>query len=548
MRQTIELGTPFDLQAIHGAHVHGQIKLVFTDEARERVQANRDALVAALHRANASLPEDREMHRMYGINVGFGDNRVGPLLTTIEHQSALQENLILSHACGVGDPMPESVVRLAILIRANSLAFGHSGVRPEVIDALIALYEEESLPPIPCFGSVGASGDLAPLSHLALALFHGSPTRAPLTYDPRSEGFDSDQTFHLGPKEGLALNNGTSFMLADLILAHQLATDLCEFNLDAAAIEYEALCGVTDCMEDDLIALRPHDAITWCASKLHACLTGSEWVVSQSSPIHSMVLATRGNDTVQDDYCLRCTPVGVGTALKALSFVLEVIEVELASVTDNPIVLTDADGGVRIVSGNHFHGQPLASAADMLKVAITDLAALSERRLAKLVDHKRNYGLPNHLIEDNLGGLKSGWMIAQYTCASIIADLKSRSHPQSVDKVPTGNGSEDYVSMGGRACRRAHEMAIDAMRIQAVEVAAAVQAWWLRYRQFSLAGEPPIGSAFVADIREQYELLLAEAGLHLPIREDEPMGNALEAFANRLSNLDSFEFVDEEIS
>lgn len=405
--------------------------------------------------------------RVYGFNTGFGDNRNRPTIAP-EFQGQIQDNLILSHAAGYGKSLEDEVVRAALGIRAHSLALGSSAVRGALVSAVCELANGQTLPHVPQFGSVGASGDLAPLSHLFL----------PFLVEERFRPFRASDSSFFGPKEGLALNNGTTFMTAHLALAVDRMENLLWHADLALALSTEAMCGVVDAHDIGLQALRPHQAVSQCAARLMSFLTGSHLTVSRGET-SNFARETRTKDgqfdSVQDDYCLRCGPVVHGTAHQSVQNARQVVETELNSVNDNPVIVGDD-----ILSGAHFHGMPLSFAADQLRTAMAIVGGISERRVAKLMNDKRNYGLPRHLVKNDPDGVKSGWMIAQYLCASLVNELKTRSMPYCVGNVTTGNEAEDYVSMGGNACRAAYECVSHLRGIVAVELAAATRALMIR--------------------------------------------------------------------
>lgn len=463
----------------------GGAKLTVSKETLDRLDAIRASLVSKM--------ADNE-RRVYGFNTGFGDNRNRPTVP-IALTGVIQDNLILSHASGYGPNLEGEVVRAAMALRAHSLALGYSGIRGRLVDALCGLANSGFLPVVPRFGSVGASGDLAPLSHMSLPLMNkgqviingqigevGVDLQAPwevLRYRPSDEFPDiegPESTF--GPKEGLALNNGTAFMAAHLGLAvHKFANLLWHADL-ALALNTEAMCGVLDAHVSSVQRLRPHRGVNESAERVTRFLRDSKLTVNEGHSTEFVKKQREANgifDDTQDDYCLRSGPVVHGTAWEAVHNVHQLVETEINSVTDNPLVI---DGNV--LSGSHFHGMPLAFAADQLRTAMAIVGGVSERRVAKLFNDKRNYGLPRHLVHDDPNGVKSGWMIAQYCSASLVNELKTRSMPYCVGNVTTGNESEDFVSMGANACRSAYECVSVLRGIISIELASAVRALLLR--------------------------------------------------------------------
>jgi len=487
--RTIALGHGLDLTDLHAASRRGEARLHLDDEQRARLARRRDALERRLAAGE---------RRLYGINTGFADNRTGDLLDC-DSQRTLQENLIRSHAAGIGPWIDAEVVRAAIAIRAEGLARGHSGVRPDVVDALVALHDSDVVPAVPEIGSVGASGDLAPLSHLALVLMgEGEAFVAGELVDVAAEadriraaGFDAFIT--LQAKEGLALNNGTAFMAAWLGLALERAEQLLEAAEIGLALTLEALRGIRYAFAEPIQELRPLRGVNRSARVTRALLEGSTLCgpADLDEPVPDEYARSRHGDVVQDDYSLRCAPCGHGTFRHALDYVSGILAAELRAVNDNPLLLFEQDAeGAEVLRGvwsaGHFHGAPLALPADHLRAAVADLASLAERRMAKMLDHRRNYGLPNYLasaMDVGRKGLKSGLMITQYAAAAAVNRLKTTAHPFGVDSITTGNDSEDWVSMGATATRETWAAAQLATEVLASEILVAAQALELRLRE-----------------------------------------------------------------
>jgi histidine ammonia-lyase len=392
---------------------------------------------------------------VYGISTGFGS-----LATTSippERREELQRNLIRSHAAGMGPLVEPEVVRAMMLLRARTLAMGYSGIRPVVVETIVALLNAGITPDVHEYGSLGASGDLAPLAHVALALIgEGESTAAMVAAGVAP--------VTLQAKEGLALINGTDGMLAMLVLA---ITDLAMLLRTAdivAAMSIEALMGTDRAFAEDLMALRPHPGQTASAANLRRLLAGSPIVASH-----------RDDDPrVQDAYSLRCTPQVHGAARDAVAHAEGVAEVELRSAIDNPTVLPDG----RVESCGHFHGAPVGYACDFLAIAAADVAAIAERRTDRLLDHGRSHGLPPFLTED--AGLNSGLMLAQYTQAAMVAENRRLAAPASVDSIPTSAMQEDHVSMGWGAARKLRRSVANLGRIIACELVCAAQGLDLR--------------------------------------------------------------------
>jgi histidine ammonia-lyase len=403
----------------------------------------------------------------YGINTGFGklsDVRIGS-----DQLEALQRNLVRSHACGIGEPLPEDEVRAMLLLRANVLAKGLSGVRPLVVETLVAMLNHRVHPVIPARGSVGASGDLAPLAHLALALIGEGEV---LYAGERMAASDALERAGIAPltlaaKEGLALLNGTQAMAGVGGLAMARALRVVELFDLAGAMSLEALRGTPAAFDARIHEARPHAGQIAAAAHLRRLLEDSE---IRESHRH-------GDPRVQDAYCLRCMPQVHGAARGALAHVREVIEVETGSATDNPLIFADADGG-EILSGGNFHGAPLALALDYAAIALTDLMSISERRIDRLINPDINEGLPAFLSPD--AGVSSGLMIAHVAAAALLNEAKVLSHPSSVDSVPTSGGKEDHVSMGMTGALKLRQVVSNAEYVLAMELMAAAQG--LEYR------------------------------------------------------------------
>jgi histidine ammonia-lyase len=431
-------------------------QVVLAQEAKARVQRSRQLV--------ERLVESQTV--VYGITTGFGALK-GRFISP-EHSQELQRNLIMSHAVGVGEPLPEEVVRSMLLIRANTLAQGYSGLRLETLEALIAMLNRGVHPVIPAQGSVGASGDLAPLAHLALvlmgqgeALYRGE--RLPGGEALRSAGLEP---IGLAAKEGLALINGTTAMAALGALAVHDALGLCDVADVAGALSLEALAGVLDAFDPRLHALRPHLGQQESAANVLRLTQGSE------------LLAKRG-EKVHDPYCLRCIPQVHGAVRDAVEYARGVISIELNSAIDNPLIFSD--GETTVISGGNFHGEPLALALDFLGIAVAELASISERRLDRLLNSDGL--LPPFLSLSS--GLNSGFMTTQYTAAALVSENKVLAHPASVDSIPTSGGVEDHVSMGTISARKAREIIENTQAVLALELMAAAQGVDLRWRSQS---------------------------------------------------------------
>jgi histidine ammonia-lyase len=423
---------------------------MLTDVAREKMRAARELVERAAHGSR---------EHTYGVNTGFGRfvNRSIPEELTEE----LQLRLLRSHACGVGEPYEPEIVRAATLLRANTLAKGNSGARVDTVELLLAFLERGVTPVVPARGSVGASGDLAPLAHLALPLVGEGEA---VVDGERLPGFEALTRVGLEPirlaaKEGLSLINGTQFMAAFLALGLVRARRLAHAADIACAQSVEALQGSRTSFLPQIHALRPLRGQTDSAANLLRLLDGS-----------SIIEAHRWCDKVQDAYSLRCAPQVHGASRDLLDYVDYTVSVELNAATDNPLVLVDDDA---LVSNGNFHGQPLAFALDALAMAAAELASISERRVERLVNPNLSDGLPAFLTTD--GGLNSGFMIPQYVAAALVSENKVLAHPASVDSIPTSAGQEDHVSMGNAAGLKAWQVLANCERAVAIELLAGAQ-------------------------------------------------------------------------
>lgn len=449
MSKILQLGSELTLAALEGV-ARGAWRVALPPAVELRLASNRAFVDALLARGDTA----------YGVTTGFGrfaTTRIGPA-----DVRTLQRNLLLSHAVGVGEPFPTDVVRAMLLLRAQSLARGASGVRPAVVALLAQLLEHRVHPVVPSQGSVGASGDLAPLAHMALVLIGEGEAEVGGERLPGAAALARAglEPLTLEAKEGLALINGTQSMTALLALALLDAERLAATADVAAAMSVEALLGSHAPFDPAVTRLRPHPGALIVSANMRAILADSQVVLSHADC-----------DRVQDPYSLRAVPQVHGATRGALAHVREVVETELASVTDNPLIVTD-DGHERVISAGNFHGQPLALAADYAAIAVAELANISERRVEQLVNPALS-GLPGFLTEH--GGLDSGLMVAQYTAAALVSENKVLAHPASVDSIPTSANQEDHVSMGAHACRKLGSVLRNARYVIAVELLAAAQ-------------------------------------------------------------------------
>ena len=397
---------------------------------------------------------------VYGVNTGFG--RFAEVHIPFEEAAHLQVNLVRSHSAGVGEPFPPDVVRAMMVTRANVLARGNSGVRPVVVERLLQLLESGLVPRVPSQGSVGASGDLAPLGHLALFLIgEGQGWDAEGREVAASDALAAHgiEPLELHPKEGLALLNGTQATLSVAALTLLDAERLVR-NADlVGALTVEGLKGSTTPFRPEVFELRPHHGSADVGANVLALMEGSG---IRESHLHC--------GRVQDAYCLRCMPQVHGAVRSALAHVREVLEIEINAVTDNPLVLPESD---EAISAGNFHGEPLALVMDYLSIALADLANISERRVAAMMEAPDS-DLATFLAER--GGLQSGFMMAQVTAAALASENKSLAHPASVDSVPTGAGREDHVSMSPIAARKAARILDQTRSVLAIESLCAAQA------------------------------------------------------------------------
>ena len=513
-----------------------------------QVALDAQALERVAHAAEFLLEQVAKQEPIYGISTGFGSNAdklLGSHRLRDELPGAsrsgqpphieLQRNLIVTHAVCVGEPFAPEVVRAMLCIRINTLLRGHSGIRVQTLQALAAMLNAGIVPVVPQLGSVGASGDLAPLSHLAIVLLGGGEAFVDGQRMPGADALARKglQPVELSYKEGLALNNGTAQMLATGVLAVQLVEDLLDTADLAAAMTIDAFAGRLGAFAPEVHALRPHPGQVQTAANLRRLLDGStlsdiayhlvpkfrQWLPgSWDSPslqalgfdigwdwvgfaqrhgrekFYQRFLPFRGGKKhqPQDSYSLRCIPQVHGAVRDALAQAQRVLDVELNAVTDNPLVFPDKTGAAhveeQVISAGHFHGMPLALAMSYLKAAIPVLASISERRLNKLVDPATNDGLPPFLI-GNEDGTESGHMIVQYTAAAIVNDLASRAMPASVYSIPTSANAEDHVSMGANEARHVLAMAQDLGKVLGLELYTAAQALDLRRDMINAARE-----------------------------------------------------------
>ena len=394
----------------------------------------------------------------YGVNTGVG--QLANIGIGQSELKLLQKNLLRSHAVGVGEPLSDAVVRLSMVMKVVALARGYSGVRPQLIDALCDLVSHGICPIVPSKGSVGASGDLAPLAHIAGTLIGEGDTSCNGEIVPASDALDRAQLkpLQLAPKEGLALLNGTQVSTALALAALFRAEHILSASVIAGAMSVDAIKGSDTPFDERVHRARGHRGQSEIGALLRKLMKGSDIRASHLSC-----------SRVQDPYSIRCQPQVIGACLGVLQHAAEVLQIEANGVTDNPLVFADTDA---ILSGGNFHAEPVALVADYVALSVAEIGSLSERRIALLIDSNLS-GLPAFLVED--GGLNSGFMMAQVTAAALASENKSLAHPASVDSIPTSANQEDHVSMATFAARRLHDMLDNVAYIVAIELLAAAQ-------------------------------------------------------------------------
>lgn len=472
--------------------VYGGALVTLSAESQERVRRCRDRIEEIVRNGDV----------VYGVNTGFG--KLSDVVVPSERMEELQENLIRSHAVGVGKPFSTLVVRGMLLLRANALAKGHSGIREETLLLLVDMLNHGVHPFIPSQGSLGASGDLAPLAHIALVLLGEGEAEF---QGERLGGAEALTRAGLKPvrlhaKEGLALINGTQAMTSVGLVGVHEAAMLGRAANAAASLTIEALRGIGAAFDDMLMELRPHKDAGDVAASMRNDLTGSRRV---SQP---------GELRVQDAYSIRCIPQVHGASWGALQYARQQLAIEMNSATDNPLVLADG----RVVSGGHFHGQPIALAMDFLKLAVAEWANISERRCERLVNPTLSGNKP---FLANQPGVESGLMIAQYVAASLVSENKVLAHPASVDSIPSSANQEDHVSMGTIAARQMRDMVQNAIRVIAIECICASQSLYLDGAEVDVS---PVNRKRLEAIRS----------ICPPLQRDESISQRIEELAQRL--------------
>jgi len=421
-------------------------------EAIEKVQKSRDVV-------DKYVDEERVV---YGITTGFG--KFSDVVISKDETKDLQRNLIISHSCGVGEPLDEEVVRGIMLLRANALSKGFSGIRLSTLNTLIEMLNKGVHPVIPEKGSLGASGDLAPLAHMVLVLLGEGEAYYKGERMPGNKAMElaNIATVELTSKEGLALINGTQVMTSVGALALYDGMNLAKIADIAAALTAESQNGIVTAYDEKVHKVRPHSGQINTAKNLLKLLKNSNMTTVQ------------GELRVQDAYSLRCLPQIHGASKDAINYVGEKVNIEINSATDNPLIFGEED---QVISGGNFHGQPMALSFDFLGIALAELANVSERRIERMVNPALS-GLPAFLVEK--GGINSGFMIVQYAAAALVSENKVLAHPASVDSIPSSANQEDHVSMGTIAARKARSILDNARKVIAMELLSAVQAIDLR--------------------------------------------------------------------
>ena len=466
----------------------------------------------------------KEKKVVYGVTTGFG--ALGSVVISPERIKELQINLIRSHSAGVGKALDKEVTRALMLLRANTLAKGNSGIRLETLETLVYMINREVHPVIPEKGSVGASGDLAPLSHMTLVMIGEGQAEYK---GEEISGKEAMQKAGINPveldsKEGIALNNGTQMMTAIAVLVLHDAERLVTTAEIAASLSLEALNGISDAFDERIHRARPHPGQITSARNIRSLISGSKIIKSSSE-----VILKNEARPPQDPYSLRCTPQVIGAARNILFSVKKIVETEINSATDNPLIFAeDRD----CLSGGNFHGQPISVAMDMLGIALTIIGNISERRIARLIDENLNQGLPAFLIPtEAIKGIHSGFMTAQYTAAALASENKTLSHPASVDSIPTSANFEDFVSMGPIAARKATEILRNVEYIVSIELLCAVQSADFR-------GPDKLGNG----TRAAYSLIRERVPM---LREDRVLTNDIENIVELTRSRELLGIVDE---
>lgn len=452
-------------------------KVALDEEAKKRMNRSRELV-------EKWISEGRVI---YGVTTGFGSNQDKNI--PAEEAEAFQQNLIISHSAGVGPALDEASVRAMILLRANALAKGCSGIRVETVERLLDLLNRRICPVVPVKGSVGSSGDLAPLSHMTLALIGRGEVFFENKRMSAAEAFNLTgiEPVRLKAKEGLALTNGTQFMTSIGALAVYDADNVIKIADIAGAMSIEALKGKSAAFAEEVHLLRPFPGQIASAQNIRALIEESELID---------LVDEHTEKKRQDAYSLRCLPQVHGASRQAIAFARQMLEVEINSATDNPLILADR---MQSYSAGNFHGQPVALTMDFLALSLSEIGSISERRIARLVNARESFGLPGYLIDNS--GFYSGVMMAQYTAAALASENKVLIHPASGDSIPTSANQEDHNSMGSIAARQAREVLENVQQIIALELLCAAQALGLRERE---GRRPGIGTTSAYNFIRRY--------------------------------------------
>ncbi|MFZ1479243.1 MAG: histidine ammonia-lyase [Paracoccaceae bacterium] len=506
MTQILELGArPVGLDDVL-AVARGGRKLGLSEAARSAMRVSEDWVAGF----SARMDSGEQTEAVYSINTGFGSLSGRQAFTSSAQARDLSRRLVISNAAGVGQPFDTELVRAAMVIRAASLTRGYSAVRAEVVETILAMLDRGVTPWVPEYGSLGASGDLIPLAHVAIVMSRDEAGDAEI---------DSGQAYFggqlmsgmaamkaagierivLGPKEGLALLNGTSFSTAQTALALADAETLVATAEVAAAMSIEALMGFGDAFIPELHQARGHAGQIECAANLRALLEGSK-----------LIDGGIGRDPVrqppQDAYSLRCVPQVLGPVRDTLKFIHGIVETEINAATDNPLIFADRLPGrsLKAISGGNFHAEYVAFAADFLSIVVTEIGNISERRLFRLNDGTLNRGLPDMLVASDHVGMDCGYMLPQYLAAALVSDCKTLAHPDSVDSIPTCSNQEDHVSMANNAGRHARQIVRNIQNVVGIEVLMAAQALELRLAERKMGRDALSASsrAVLAVLRE----------------------------------------------
>lgn len=489
----------------------------------EKVEFSQDALKAVKKARDYVEKKLAEGTVIYGLTTGFG--KFSDTLISKEETADLQRNLIISHACGMGKGLSKEVVRGVILLRCNALARGNSGIRPETLNSLLEMLNKGVHPIIPEKGSLGASGDLAPLSHMVLTLIGEGEAEYEGKIMESKEAMKKAgiSLVQLAAKEGLALINGTQVMTSIGTLVLWDAMNLAKVADIAAAMTAEALNGITKAYDHKIHDVRGHQGQKDSASNLRTLLKDSK---------NAMDINPR---KVQDPYSLRCVPQIHGASRDSIKYVYDAVSIEINAVTDNPIIFPDED---EVISGGNFHGQPMALAFDFIKMALAEYANVSERRSERLINPQLSEGLAPFLTK--YGGVCSGFMIAQYAAASMVSENKIYAHPACVDSIPSSGNQEDHVSMGTTSARTAALILDNAQKVLGIELFAAAQGIWLRGEE---KGEDATLS-LAAPTKAAYDFIRKTVA---PIESDIVMHNEMAKFDEMIKNNSIVEAVESEV-